>query len=207
LQHKRENKQKVFLKLISKYFPKGSALHKIFNKNTVKLSYCCLPNMAAIVSGHNKKQLTCRTPSVGCNCRNPAACPLNGACQEASIVYEVEVRTDESKTYTGLSKPTFKTRYNNHMSNMRNEDYRNATELSKYVWRLKDESKPYTLKWRISEHAKAYDPASKECRLCIAEKHRIITADKSTSLNKRTEFVSKCRHENAFRLANVTAIT
>ena len=40
------------------------------------------------------------------------------------------------------------------------------------------------------------------CNLCLAEKLEIIKADKKRSLNKRTELVSKCRHENRFYLCN-----
>ena len=43
-----------FLKLISKHFPKGCTLYKIFNKNTVKVSYLCMPNISHIISGVNK---------------------------------------------------------------------------------------------------------------------------------------------------------
>ena len=40
------------------------------------------------------------------------------------------------------------------------------------------------------------------CNLCLAEKLEIIKADKKRLLNKRTELVSKCRHENRFYLCN-----
>ena len=35
------NVGRIFLKLIKKHFPKGNSLNKIFNKNTVKVSYSC----------------------------------------------------------------------------------------------------------------------------------------------------------------------
>ena len=40
------------------------------------------------------------------------------------------------------------------------------------------------------------------CNLCIAEKLEIMKADKDRSLNRRSELVSKCRHENQFYLCN-----
>ena len=46
---------KIFLNLIEKHFPRSSKLHKIFNKNTVKVSYSCTQNMSQIIKGHNKK--------------------------------------------------------------------------------------------------------------------------------------------------------
>ena len=37
---------KICIKLINKHFPRSSDLHKIFNRNTLKLSYSCTENMA-----------------------------------------------------------------------------------------------------------------------------------------------------------------
>ena len=80
---------KEFLKLVTIHFPYHHRLHKICNKNNIKVSYSCLPNMAAIISKHNKIVLQNRadphrtTPP--CNCRNKANCPLEGKCRESSI--------------------------------------------------------------------------------------------------------------------------
>ena len=32
----------------------GHILHKIFNKNTVKISYSCMKNINSVISSHNK---------------------------------------------------------------------------------------------------------------------------------------------------------
>ena len=40
---------------MSKHFPKQQKYYKIFNKNTVKLSSSCMPNMSSIITKHNKK--------------------------------------------------------------------------------------------------------------------------------------------------------
>ena len=45
----------TFLRLISKHFPKNATLHKIFNKNTIKVSYSCMENMASIIKAHSKQ--------------------------------------------------------------------------------------------------------------------------------------------------------
>ena len=88
------------------------------------------------------------------------------------------------------------------MSSLRNERYRSSTELSKYVWDLKNKNQPFNLKWRIKDRAQSYSNASKRCNLCLTEKFRIITANKSTSLNKRMELVSICRHASKYLLSN-----
>ena len=38
------NVGKTFLALIDKHFPKNERLSKIFNRNTIKVSYSCLPD-------------------------------------------------------------------------------------------------------------------------------------------------------------------
>ena len=48
---------KKFLNLIDESFPPGNPLRKIFNRQTVKVSYSTTPNMAQIISGKNKKIL------------------------------------------------------------------------------------------------------------------------------------------------------
>ena len=40
---------KKFLWLLNKHFPRGHRLHKIFNRNTVKISYSCMPNVASVL--------------------------------------------------------------------------------------------------------------------------------------------------------------
>ena len=40
---------KFFLNLINKHFPKEHKFHKIFNKNNVKVSYSCMPNIKSII--------------------------------------------------------------------------------------------------------------------------------------------------------------
>ena len=100
--------------------------------------------------------------------------------------------------------PFLKKRNYNHKSDMNIESRRNNTELSKHVWWLKETNAPVTIKWRIAEQAKGYSNVSKRCSLCVTEKFRVITADRSTRLNKRSELISKCRHANKFQLSRVT---
>ena len=49
---------KLFFKMLKKHFPKANPLSKIFNKNTIKISYSCTRNMKSIISSHNKQILT-----------------------------------------------------------------------------------------------------------------------------------------------------
>ena len=121
-----------FLRLVDKHFPKGSPLSKIFNRNTIKVSYSCLPNLERIISSHNKYILrssnTTATLQKQCNCRDGAqTCPFHGHCLEKSVIYKAEVSTNihinsinpngvaEKAEYIGLAANNFKERYSNHL--------------------------------------------------------------------------------------------
>ena len=45
---------KIFVSLLKKHFPKMNKLHKIFNKNNIKISYSSMSNILSIIAGHNK---------------------------------------------------------------------------------------------------------------------------------------------------------
>ena len=161
--------------------------------------------MAHIISGHNKRQLCVQEPDKPCNCRRNDQCPLNRACQATSIVYAAEVssdgHSDGPKTYIGSTEPPFKLRYGNHKTSIKLPGYRKSMGLSKHVWELKDNGKTHDIKWRVVQKAKAYSNITKRCSPCLEEKARIITADRRSSLNKRSELISKCRHQNKFMLS------
>ena len=77
------NVGKCFLSLIDMHFPKSNPLHKIFNRNTLKLSYSCMGNIKTIISNHNKAVISKPTRTnnqtkKSCNCRKPNECPMDG---------------------------------------------------------------------------------------------------------------------------------
>ena len=67
---------------LCKHFPPRHHLRKVCSRNTLKVSCSCMPNMATIISSHNKNLLgnkqEPKTTIPPCNCRNSANCPLNG---------------------------------------------------------------------------------------------------------------------------------
>ena len=42
---------------VTKHFHKHHRLHEICNKNNIKISFSCMPNMSAVISSHNKTLL------------------------------------------------------------------------------------------------------------------------------------------------------
>ena len=199
-----------FLRLIDLHFPKGSKLHKVFNKNTVKVSYSCMPSVGAIIKGHNSRVCsapdgTADTTTRRCNCRRPDDCPLSGNCLASCVVYQATVKSEGTPTemhYIGSTETTFKLRYANHKASITHASKANATELSKHVWQLKRANIAFNLTWKILKQAQGYTNKSKRCHLCLTEKLMIARADKASLLNKRAELATKCRHENKFYLSN-----
>ena len=205
--HVHTNIGQKFFKILDSCFPASHKLHKIFNRNTVKLSYSCMPNMKTNIDNHNKTLLQDKTTTTDrlCNCRNRNDCPLNNKCLEKSMIYQASVtRLDNNKTetYIGLCETDFKARYSNHKASLRHSTKRNTTELSKYVWTLKDNNIDHTITWTKLTSATPYNNNNKRCNLCLHEKYYILYKPHMATLNKRTEINNTCRHSRSYLLCH-----
>ena len=196
-----------FLKIISETFPKTSSLYKIANRNKIKVSYRCMPNMKALISRQNHKTLSQQQAvQPTCNCRDKAECPLPGRCTIESVCYRADVTrldTGAVETYTGVTKDSFKKRYSGHKSSFKNKKYEHSTTLSSYVWKLKNENVPYRVSWDIAGRAAPFNPATNICRLCLLEKYLIMFRPAGATLNQNSEFFTTCRHKQSELLGKV----
>ena len=130
------NVAKHFFKLLNKHFRKNHE-YEIFNKINIKVSYSCVDNMKKVINSHNK-YVASKKDQVN---QNPNTCPLDNKCLTSKIVYSVEIITDDqqlSKFYLGICGTECKTRFNNHKKSFRHRENEKDTELSKYIWELKD---------------------------------------------------------------------
>ena len=200
-----------FLKLIDKHFPPGNELHKVINRNTVKVSYSCLPNMGSIIARNNAKILKKTAnkppqPPPSCNCQKSkiAACPLPGACNQDNVIYQATIVTDPPNTSNNTNKTTetyvgstvnFKTRHRGHRDSFLKLDRKKESELSKYIWKMKEENRNTEITWKILGRAPPYNPITDKCLLCIEEKLTILLQPKLASLNSRDEMFNYCRHK------------
>ena len=193
-----------FLNLVSKHFPKNHRYNKIFNKNN-----SCTDNLQTIIKKHNRKIFETRHPSRKTNVKNRKIndFPLKNNCLTSSVVYNANVTTESDttrKNYIALTEGTFTQHHTQRKLSFRNRNYSNSTELSRHIWTLKDNNTNFTINWSILATAPAYSNKSKWCHMCLTEKLYLVRAKKPCLLNKRTELISKCRHENKFYLANFT---
>ena len=88
---------KYFINLLDKHFHRNHRFHKIFNRNSLKVSYSCTKNMKTLINNHDKKILG-KKPSIDTstrNCRNKVDCPLNGQCQIGEIVYKSTLTSNQ----------------------------------------------------------------------------------------------------------------
>ena len=104
------NIARSFLKLVDMHFPIGNKLHKIFNKNIVKVSYSCMSNVKSIITSHNKGIIRKSQPqdisAENCNCRSKHACPLQNKCMNKDIIYKAPINrgdTQDTKHYIGMT--------------------------------------------------------------------------------------------------------
>ena len=200
------NVAKRFLQLLDKHFPKGHALLKLFNRKRAIVSYSCMNNMASIIGGHNAKVFNSNTEvnngGKECNCRK-RECPLNGTCLTESIIYKASVSAKNlpTKYYYGVTEGDFKTRWRNHKTSFTNA--KNVTELSHYIWELRDKRgisyDDINISRGIEQRSSKYKCGTRRCDLCLSEKTLIAMAERSSLLNRRAEIVYSCRHRTKFR--------
>ena len=153
-QNVKTNIRKLFVKLVRKHFPKNNKYHKIFNLNTLKLSYCCTTNVGNIIKQHNSEVLSKPNDNNNHkrNYRSKPNCPLNGECLTQCLVYKATSTTSSNSfVYYGASEGEIKTRNNNHIKSFRHRECMNETELSKHVWNLKDHGLDDDLLWEINK--------------------------------------------------------
>ena len=99
------------LKWLDTAFTRSNPLHKLFTRQTVKVSYTCMSNIAKAVARHNAKILQANQQEEHqqpeCNCRGgPASCPVEGRCQTDCVVYRATVTDTVSgkvERYTGVT--------------------------------------------------------------------------------------------------------
>ena len=122
------------------------------------------------------------------NCQQNVSCPLSGKCLADSIVYQATVTREDNneiQMYVGLTAGRLETRFDNHRSSLKDMNKKHATELSKYIWSLKESNVPYSIRWKILRKCNAYSNKIKCCNLCLHEKFLILYHLELSLLNKR----------------------
>ena len=164
------------MRLIDKHFLSHYKFHKLFNRNNVKLSCSCMSNMKNFIQKHNSMIMEDPKPNNNktCRCRQKSDCPLNQNRISECLVYNAVVNTSTTKNYYGTCEKSFKERYNNHTSSFKNKSRQKSTELSNYIWELKENGENYTIDWLIAMNAYPYIFRTRKCDLCLCEKYWLL---------------------------------
>ena len=119
-------------------------------------------------------------------------------------MYCICICTFKQHVYLGIAEGNWKQRLYNHRQSFKDKRHKNDTTLSSYLWDLKENHNQIPkLTWSIVRFAPGYSNISKRCLLCLHEKLLIINYHNPAELlNKRSELMAKCRHENKFLLSN-----
>ena len=148
-----------------------------------------------------------------CNCRITENCVLQNRCLSKEIVYKAKISSIEEpnikKVYFGITKPDFKARLANHTMSFKKKLRSQDTELSKFMWRLKNDNKTPQITWEIEHNSKICNSLYNTCRLCLWECISIInfkaTKRKNEEiLNSRNEIALSCIHKKCYLLDKYT---
>ena len=105
---------------MKKHFQPNYKFHKLFHKNTVKISHSCTRNIKTIITSHNAKILFPKksTEERTSNCLNKVNCPLEQKVLTTKIVCKAKVTSSNQnyreKVYFGSCETTFKKQFSNH---------------------------------------------------------------------------------------------
>ena len=197
------NVEKILLNLIEKHFTRSSKLHKIFNKNTVRVSYSCTQNMSQIIKGHNKKIVQKETQeTLECNCRVKTDCPLNCDCRKESVIYNVQQQPVTRIKFV-LDWLSSKNRGFMTMSNLLKTSFMPTVVPSEVIygkWKKKKcNTSPYM--GNLTNYESIFQYNKKVLFMPLQE-----SSDHYLSISgwtiRQSELVTKCRHENKFLLKN-----
>ena len=179
--------------------PKYSNFTKIFNRNTVKVSYCCMPIVASITKSRNKK-----VSSKKANKETRVSHAIVGRI--TLVLCKVSVWFPATSTTQKWKRPNYLSSIDT-MSISSHSGTQNISTAHNYpvtFWKLKQKKKEPLITWSIAGKAHSYDNETKRCNLCLTEVLFIFNSDRGRLLSRRSELISKCRHQNKFNLANFT---
>ena len=128
-----------FLTLVDKHFPEENKLRKIFNRNTIKISYSCMNNTKQIIDNHNKHILNSSkhtdkstdnpVDNKLCNCQQKNTCPHQLSTKQPSNVTTITLLKHKSDSQKTPSKQDTETTLH-HSVTQNTGTLRNSADMS-----------------------------------------------------------------------------
>ena len=133
-----------------KFHLKGSTFQKLFN-TTTQDQLLLLLKYTKHHQGSQQKATKLYKPATWakrtCRCRNKHDHSLDGNHFNVSVINRATISSNHGvKHYIGLSDVTFKAHYTSHKFTFNDEDKRNSTEISKYIFTTHATSSPSTMR-------------------------------------------------------------
>ena len=152
-----------------------------------------MKNMARVIQNQNTNLLKDPIASTAKerSCWQKSNCPPAQKCLSECWIYLAQVDrsdTNQTKNDYGTCEKNFKERYSNHTPSFRDKSKEKSTELSKYIWKLKNSSINYDLKWSKVCKAHPYTGGTRKYGLCSTGKLAIMKVHPESLLNRRDEF-------------------
>ena len=102
--------------------------------------------------------------------------------------------------YIGCTDTTFKMRHYGHASDLRVNKKDGGTELSRHVWKLREQGKDPEVRWEVLKRCQPYRSGKRVCDVCNTEKLQILRHMGPGCVNLRSELNSKCLHARKHKL-------
>ena len=101
-----------------------------------------------------------------------------------SILSSNQPNCKEKKCFR-IAEQSYKGRLYNHNLSVRNEFYKNDTEICKELWKIMVKNYTPEKTWRIIRKCLLYNYNSRKCYLCLNEKLEIALYEGENLLNKK----------------------
>ena len=75
-----------------------------------------------------------------------------------------------------------------------------GAELSRYVWKLREQGKDAEVRWEVLKRCQPYRSGKRECDVCNTEKLQILRHMGPGCVNLRSELNNKCLHARKHKL-------
>ena len=138
-----------------------------------------------------------------CNYRNNNNCSLKGKLLDLNIIYKAQITTNhlnyKQKSYIWTVERDFINGFKSSEISFNIEHYENDTVLSKEYWITKYNYFIPKVTRRIIRKCTPFNRTKRKCYLCLNEKLELGSFRLDNLLNKRSEFIIKCRHQNKWK--------
>ena len=162
-----------------------------------------MPNLQLINSHYQnilKEQLQSTLET--CNCLKKEDYRMNGLCLTDCLLYYATIICDK-ENYSKLCKGTWETTFKKHQETTKSPTFQPTKAIPNFLTNialLKQSSLTQKYLGKSKGNASPTILFPEDCNLCLNEKLEILDDEDQKLLNKQSEIISHCCHQNNFKL-------